>query len=288
MAGSGILYVVATPIGNLEDITLRALRILKEVDLIAAEDTRRTRVLLAHFGIAKPLVSYYDAVERRRAPELVARLTRGDRIALICDAGTPALSDPGYRLVTGASEAGIAVVPIPGPSALTAALAVAGLPSDRFVFEGFLPARGGARARRLEALRDEPRTIVFFEAPHRLASTLEALCEVLGDERPVVLARELTKRFEEVRRGTLSGFRDTIRGLKVRGEVTLVVAGADAEQLAKARGAGNLDAAIRQALKGTEAKSVRDIVKHVAAQWHGPRREIYRRTLTLVGKRGRR
>ena len=285
MDESGILYVVATPIGNLEDITLRAIRILKEVHVIAAEDTRRTRALLSHLGVSKLLVSYYDAVEVQRVPRLVARLERGERIALVTDAGTPGLSDPGHKLVTAALRAGIPVVPIPGPSAVTAALTVAGLPCDRFAFEGFLPARGAARTRRLEALRTEPRTLVFFEAPHRLERTLDALQTALGD-RQAVIARELTKRYEEIRRGTLSGLREAIRDQSVRGEMTLVVAGAGGEQASDVGGAGDLDAAIGRALEtaAREGTSIRDVVTRVVAERGGRRREVYRRTLALATK----
>jgi 16S rRNA (cytidine1402-2'-O)-methyltransferase len=280
----GTLYVVATPIGNLEDITLRALRVLKEVDLVAAEDTRRTRALLSHFGISKRLVSYYDAVERRRAAALVSRLEEGADVALVSDAGSPGLSDPGHRLVNAAVEAGITVVPVPGPSALTAALAVGGRPCARFVFEGFLPARAAARSRRLGALRAESRTLVFFEAPHRVVRTLEAMESAFGD-RPVVMARELTKRFEEVRRGTLSGLHEACREHAPRGEVTLIVAGADEQS--ETVELEDLDAAIRRSLVAArrEGRSVRDVVDEVAATRGGRRREIYRRALALA--RGR-
>jgi len=285
MADSGILYVVATPIGNLEDITLRAIRILKEVDVIAAEDTRRTRALLSHLGVSKQLVSYYDAVEAQRAPRLVQRLERGERIALVSDAGTPGLSDPGHRLVTAASRAGIPVVPIPGPSAITATLAVAGLASERFAFEGFLPSRGATRTRRLEALRSEPRALVLFEAPHRLARTLEALQAILGD-RQAVMARELTKRYEEIRRGTLSDLRGVAREQKVRGEVTLVVAGVGKESIDDPHDREDIDAVIERALEAAtkEGRSVRDVVDRVVAERGGRRREIYRRALALAAK----
>jgi len=309
MAPPGTLYVVATPIGNLDDITLRAIKVLKEVDLVAAEDTRRTRALLSHFGISTPLVSYYDAVESRRVQGLLRRLERGESIALVSDAGTPGLSDPGHRLIAGAARAGIPIVAIPGPSALTAALAVAALPQDRFVFEGFLPPRGSARRRRLEALAREERTIVLFEAPHRLARTLADLCDALGD-RPAVVCRELTKRFEEVRRDTLGALRAAVGSeLAARGELTLViegrvaarsagpragndapVAGASAPEAATGAGAADasaLDAAITAALDaiGREGGSVRDAVDRVVAQRGGRRREIYRRALELRARR---
>src|SRR5207247_4962974 len=200
---AGTLYVVATPIGNLEDVTLRALRVLREVDLTPAQATRRTRTLLERHGIARPLTSYYDAVERQRAPALVARLEAGASVALVSDAGTPGIADPGYHLVRGALAAGIAVVPVPGPSAPTALVPGAGVPGRRFVFEGFLPSRPGPRAARLAALAREPRALLFFEAARRLAAFLAAAEAALGD-REAALARELTKRHEELLRRPLS------------------------------------------------------------------------------------
>jgi 16S rRNA (cytidine1402-2'-O)-methyltransferase len=220
----GVLYIVATPIGNLEDLSARALRVLREVDAIAAEDTRRTAKLLAHYGISKPLVSYHDAVERRKAPELVEQLRGGRKLALVSDAGTPLVSDPGYRLVRGALDAGIAVVPIPGASAATALLSVCGFATDRFVFEGFLPERPGRRRRRLEELREEPRTIVLYESPHHVERALAEIEEVLGD-REVVVGRELTKLFEEIFRGSVSAVRRMLAEKPPRGEYTIVVRG---------------------------------------------------------------
>jgi 16S rRNA (cytidine1402-2'-O)-methyltransferase len=225
---AGILYVVGTPIGNLEDVSERALRTLREVDRIAAEDTRRTAKLLARHGIEKPLTSYHDAAERVKAPQLIAELRAGRSLALVSDAGTPLISDPGYRLVRGALDAGITVVPIPGPSAATALLSVCGFATDRFVFEGFLPQREGRRRRRLEALRAEPRTIVVYESPHHVERTLGEMGAILGD-RAVVVGRELTKLFEEIVRGTISSVRATLASRPPRGEYTLVVAGAEEE-----------------------------------------------------------
>ena len=221
---SGVLYVVATPIGNLEDITLRALRILKEVDLIAAEDTRHTRKLLSHYGISTPLTSYYDQIEAEKAPVLIEDLRAGKNIALVSDAGTPGISDPGYRLLTGAWEAGISVVPIPGVSTLTALLSVGGLPTDKFVFEGFLPAKQGQRQKALERLKQEERTLVFFESPHRLHDTLADLEQIVGD-RQIVIGRELTKMFEELRRGPVSEVRRLLQEREIKGEVALLVTG---------------------------------------------------------------
>ena len=225
----GTLYVVATPIGNLEDVTLRALRILTEVDLIAAEDTRRTRRLLAHYNIDTPLTSYYDQIERKKAPVLLDKLRAGQSIGLVSDAGTPGIADPGYRLVRGAWQAGICVVPIPGPSMLTALLSVGGLPTDRCAFEGFLPAKQGQRRKALLRLQTEARTIVVFESPHRLAETLADMHDLWGD-RQVVIGRELTKRFEEVLRGRLGELQTRLHGRQIKGEVALLVAGCDEHQ----------------------------------------------------------
>ena len=221
-AGGGSLYLVATPIGNLEDITLRALRILREVRWIACEDTRRTTSLLQHHGIESPLISYHEHNERQRTPELLAALERGESGALVTDAGTPLVSDPGFRLVSAAIAHGIRVVPVPGCSAVLAALAASGLPCDEFLFAGFLPARSAERRRALDRLRTEPRTIVLFEAPHRLAASLADAAEILGP-RPAVVGREITKIFEEFRRGTLVELAESIRSIKPRGEITLVI-----------------------------------------------------------------
>lgn len=207
----GVLYVVATPIGNLEDMTLRAKRILEEVDVIAAEDTRHSAGLLRHFGIRTHMLALHEHNEREVVPRLLERLTIGDSIALISDAGTPLISDPGYHLVCGARQRGIPVMPVPGANAAIAALSVAALPTDRFVFEGFLPARAAARRRRLEAVRDEDRTVIFYEASHRIVACLEDMAEVVGGARQVVVARELTKQFETVRTDTLERLCDWIR-----------------------------------------------------------------------------
>ncbi len=201
---AGRLWVVATPIGNLDDLSIRARQVLGEVDLIAAEDTRHTHRLLAHYGIRTASVSLHEHNEEERIAHLIPRLQAGEQMALVSDAGTPLISDPGYRLVRAAIAAQIGVVPVPGPSALVAALCVSGLPTDRFVFEGFLPARAGARKARLEALRQEPRTLIFYEAPRRLPDMLVDLRDVMGSDRQVVIARELTKLHEHVYRGTLA------------------------------------------------------------------------------------
>lgn len=221
----GTLYVVATPLGNLEDVTLRALRVLKEVDLIAAEDTRHTRKLLTHYGITTPLTSYYDHIEAEKAPVLLTQLQHGATIALVSDAGTPGIADPGYRLVKGAAEAGIPVIPIPGPSAMAALLSVGGLPTDRFAFEGFLPAKSAQRQKTLQDLKQEERTLIFFESPHRLIDTLQDIEAIFG-ERPLVIGRELTKMHEEVLRGSASELRVQLRTRAIKGEVALLVGGA--------------------------------------------------------------
>jgi 16S rRNA (cytidine1402-2'-O)-methyltransferase len=224
----GRLQVVATPIGNMGDVSARARQALESAAAIAAEDTRHTGALLQALGIARPLLSLHAHNETQRVPEILARLTEGETIALVSDAGTPLLSDPGYELVRAAAEAGIDVEAIPGPSAITTALAVAGLPVSRFCFEGFLPARERERRAHLSQLADEPRTLVFFEAPHRIAATLVDLAAELGNERRAVVARELTKAHETLYRGTLAELaqraaaEDNFR----RGEITIVVAGA--------------------------------------------------------------
>jgi 16S rRNA (cytidine1402-2'-O)-methyltransferase len=271
-----MLYVVATPIGNLEDITLRALRVLREVDLVAAEDTRRTKVLLAHHGIARPVTSYYDAVERRKTPALVARMVDGARIALVTDAGTPGIADPGYHLVRGALAAGVPVVPVPGVSAVTALVSVAGLPADRFAFEGFLPSRAGQRAARLRALAAEPRALVFYEAARRLDAFLADAVQALGD-REAAVGRELTKRFEEIVRGPLSEVRRYFAsGEAARGEVVVLVAGAGEEEKPAA---ATLDDDIRQALAA--GQRVSELATAIAERTGLPRREVYRRALEL-------
>ena len=219
---SGTLYVVATPIGNLEDLGPRALRTLREADLIACEDTRRTKHLLARFGVATPVTSYFEHNKLRKGRHLLKLLAEGKSVALVTDAGTPGISDPGFLLVREARAAGLRVVPVPGPSAVVAALSAAGIPADRFVFEGFLPTKPGRRLTRLAALRDLEMTVVLYESPHRLFKTLEAIRQVFGDVE-LVVARELTKLFEEVRTGTPSEHLAHFASHAVRGEFTLVI-----------------------------------------------------------------
>lgn len=221
----GTLYLVGTPIGNVEDLSPRAQRILGAVDLIAAEDTRHTQGLLARFAIRRPLVSYHDHNKEGRTPELIGKLGEGTSVAIVSDAGSPGISDPAFTLVRAAVEAGIDVVPIPGPSSALCALEVSGLPTDRFAFEGFLPRRAMRRRRRIEELRPDPRTLIFFESPHRLKEALRDLADTLG-ERPASLSRELTKKFEETRRGTLRSLLEWVEQAPPRGEFVLVVGGA--------------------------------------------------------------
>lgn len=218
------LYLVATPIGNLEDITLRAIRVLKEVDIICAEDTRRAKILLKFYSIDTPVTSYYDYNKERKSPGLLKRLKDGGRIGLISEAGTPGISDPGFYLAKRALDAHIRVIPIPGSTALISALIASGLPTDRFLFEGFLPKKKGKRRKRLEGLAQEERTIVLFESPYRVHQTLQEIRDVLGD-REVAVARELTKRFEEVRRGRVGEVLEYYGKKGVKGEVVIVLHG---------------------------------------------------------------
>ena len=218
------LYLVATPIGNLEDITLRAIRVLKQAELIACEDTRQTQKLLNHFGIETPTVSYHEHNEANRAAELMEKLKQGARIAVVTDAGTPGISDPGFRLASLAIENNIPVIPVPGPVAFISALVASGLPADSFTFRGFLPPKSGARRRELEQIRDSSRTEIFYEAPHRISEALEDIVAVLGSTRQIVVARELTKIHEEFLRGTAAGVLKAVkqRGV-VKGEIVLLI-----------------------------------------------------------------
>ena len=274
----GTLYVVSTPIGNLEDLTLRALRILKEVDIVACEDTRHTRILLAHYGIVKPLLSYHEQNERQRTAELLERLRADASVALVTDAGTPALSDPGYAIVHAASAQGIPVIAVPGASAVTTALAVSGLPTDRFAFLGFLPRKSAERKRTLEALASIPWTLVFFEAPHRLRDMLQDVEDVLGD-RQVAVGRELTKRFEEVIRGPVSEVQDHFRTTKPRGEFTVVMAGAGEN----AKPALSAEADLRELLEG--GMPPKSAVQIIARRHRINRGDVYQMMLGITGKR---
>ncbi len=224
-----MLYLVSTPIGNLEDITLRALRILKEVNLIAAEDTRQTRRLLTHYNIQTPLTSYFEGNQQMKGDQLIKRLKAGETIAIVSDAGTPIISDPGYPLLRGCIEAEIPIVPIPGASAVVTAASISGLPLHNFTFEGFLSPKSGKRKRQLSVLADEERTLILFESPHRIRRFLEDVLEMVG-ERDIVIARELTKRFEEVFRGSVSEALEKFRNTEPRGEFTIVIAGFSAKE----------------------------------------------------------
>jgi 16S rRNA (cytidine1402-2'-O)-methyltransferase len=271
---SGTLYVVATPLGNLEDVTLRALRVLREAKLVACEDTRRTAGLLKAHGISTPTTSYFEHNERWKGAQVLDVVRKGGDVALVSDAGTPAISDPGYRLVRDARAEGLPVVPIPGPSAAIAALSVSGLPSDRFLFVGFLPARSGARQAALEDLAGARETLIFYESPRRLVSALEDMTRILGD-RPAFLCREATKLHEEYRRGTLSELRTNLAAREeVRGEIVLVVEGRTAPAPASTETPEALFARLT-----SEGRTRRQAVKEVARALGLPAREVYRRVL---------
>jgi len=274
----GCLYLVGTPIGNLEDITLRALRILKEVDQIACEDTRHTLKLLTHFDIHKPLVSYHEHNEITRASELVLAMERGARVALVSDAGMPLVSDPGHRLVTLAIRHHIPVVPVPGPAAVVTALAASGLPTEEFLFLGFLPARSGERQRALERLRIEDRTLVLYEAPQRISDTIADAVAILGD-RPACLAREVTKVHEEFRRGKLTEIFQSLHEHAAKGEMTLVIGAGE-----KGAPGANIDTAQSLAARVDElmhqAKLDRKEALKLAAKERGmSKRDAYRQLL---------
>lgn len=285
------MYLCATPIGNLEDITLRVLRILGEVDLIAAEDTRRARILLGHYGIKAPLTSLHQHNEAVKGEWICRRLLEGQSVALVSDAGTPGISDPGAQLVALAIGYGIPVVALPGPSAVVAALSVSGLDTRRFVFEGFLPRQGQTRRRRLRAIAGDDRTHVFFEAPHRIAQLVDDLLGIWGDRR-CALVRELTKLHEEVVRGTLSGLRQDLAAAPRRGEMVLVVEGSPgggADQGgAVGQGAvpGDVDVA-RQVLMAMEGgMDKKEAVAAVAKRLGLPRREVYRAAVGIPARPG--
>jgi len=276
---SGSLYIVATPIGNLEDVTFRAVRVLKEVDLIAAEDTRHSQVLLNHYEIRTPLTSYHEHYERKKARELVERLRQGQSVALLCDAGTPGISDPGYRLVVEAIGAGVEVIPLPGASALTAALSAAGLPTDRFVFEGFLPAKKQERRRILEALKQDMRTLIFYEAPHRIKETLVDMEEIFG-EREIAIGREISKVHEEFLRGTIRQVLEHLEQQNVKGEITLVVHGATSRPAVAEEELITEMRHLAQAGIG-----VKDMSELLGARHGISKREVYRLALRLKNQK---
>jgi 16S rRNA (cytidine1402-2'-O)-methyltransferase len=272
---AGLLYIVPTPIGNLEDITLRALRVLKEVDLIAAEDTRHSQHLLTHYGIKTALTSYHEHNEREKAALLVGQIKNGANIALISDAGTPAISDPGFRLVVAAIEAGINVVPLPGASALATVLSASGLPTDRFSFEGFLPAKQSERKARLQAVVDVTASLIFYEAPHRLQDTLSEMLEVLGD-RQIVVAREVSKIHEEFLRGAVSQVIGRLADREIKGEITIVVHGSSGEErVAEAQLRREIET-----LLGAKT-AVKEIAELLGERYQLPKREVYRLALEL-------
>ena len=273
---TGTLYIVATPIGNLEDITLRALRILKEVDLIAAEDTRHTRHLLDRHHIDNQLTSYHDHNKEEKAPVLVSRMLDGRSIALVTDAGTPGISDPGYFLINLAIDQKIPVVPIPGATAAIAALSISGMPTDSFVFEGFLPSKQMARAKRLQELAQEKRTLIFYEAPHKIIKTIEDMLEVLGDRRAVV-TRELTKIHEEALRGALSEILKHLSEGTIKGEFTIILHGASAEPQKQ-----DIDTA--EYLKNLmlhRGLSKKEAIAAAADELGLPKKEVYKESLKI-------
>lgn len=271
----GILYIVSTPIGNLEDMTFRAVRILREVDLIAAEDTRHSRKLLSHFGISKPLTSCYDHNEAIKSDYILGRLHEGESVALISDAGTPCISDPGYQLVRAAVAAGIRVESVPGPSALLAALAGSGLPTDSFTFIGFLPNKPGKRQEKLSQLAGEGRLLAFYESPHRLVASLSDMREILGN-REAVVARELTKLHEEFIRGLIDDILIALAERQVRGEVVVLVAPPKEPSPPSRPPVTDLLARLVR-----EGYSVKDAVRQVVAETGLPRSAVYREAVGL-------
>lgn len=274
--GTGILYIVSTPIGNLEDITLRALKVLGSVRLIAAEDTRHTQKLLHHYDIHTPQTSYHDHNKEEKSEILISKLKEGNDIALVSDAGTPGISDPGYYLINRAIEENIKITPIPGPTASIAALSISGLPTDAFVFEGFLPSKKTARQKRLKELSAERRTIILFETPRRASTALEDILEILGD-RKVVLTRELTKMFEEVIRDRVSSVAEKIRGRSLKGEITIIIEGAQEETVTDI---SDLRSCLEMLMK-TEGLSLKDAVSKASKDMNLPRNKVYREALKI-------
>ncbi len=274
----GTLYIVATPIGNLEDITFRAVRILREVDLIAAEDTRHSRKLLSHFGISNPLTSYFDHNKNLKGAFVLGKLMQGLSVALISDAGTPCISDPGYQLIRDAVAANIPIVPIPGPSAAIAALSASGLQTDSFVFEGFLPNRQGKRRNKLLDLKEEQRVVIFHESPNRLQATLVDMLEILGD-REAVIAREITKIYEEFTRGLLSELIIKYKDRQVKGEIIILVA--PGQNLEAGKDVSLPD--LLDKFMGTDKLSLKDAVKRIAIETGIARSTVYSEALRLMG-----
>ncbi|MDS1029756.1 16S rRNA (cytidine(1402)-2'-O)-methyltransferase [Bacillota bacterium LX-D] len=279
---AGSLYLVGTPIGNLEDMTFRAVKVLQEVDLIAAEDTRHSRKLLTHYDIHTPLTSYFQHNQKAKGPILIEQLLQGQNIALITDAGMPGISDPGYDLVVMAQEQGIQVIPIPGPSASIAALVVSGLPTDRYAFEGFLPREEKVKKARLEQIRQEERTLIFYEAPHRLKKTLSSLFTCLGD-RKAAAAREITKKYEEVQRGTIGSLLEYYQHHDPKGEFTLIVAGR--EQVPVAAEKKDLQEIVEE-IFSMEAQGLdrKVVLKELAQKYSLPKRELYQAVIATKEK----
>lgn len=276
LSPQGALFIVATPIGNLEDITFRAVRTLREADLIAAEDTRHSRKLLTHYGISRPLTSYFDHNKEFKGNYILEKLREGLKVALISDAGTPCISDPGYQLVRDALAGGIEVVPIPGPCAAIAALSAAGLPTDRFAYEGFLPSRQGKRREKLIRVKGEERVVVFYETSNRLRAALDDIMELFG-EREIVIARELTKIHEEFLKGTPSKVLAELKERRIRGEVVLLVAPATGLET-------GLDLSVSDLLRKyieSDGLSMKDAVKLAALETGLPRGEVYAEALSI-------
>jgi 16S rRNA (cytidine1402-2'-O)-methyltransferase len=278
MKKKGTLYVVSTPIGNMEDITLRALKILKEVQLIAAEDTRRTRKLLNVYDINCPMTSLHDQNELKKSASIISRLNEGVDVAYVSDAGTPGISDPGYILINQAIDNAINVVPIPGPSAVTAALSISGLPMDSFVFLGFLPSRAGKRKQQIESLRNEKKTMVFYESPRRILQTLQEIEKIMGN-RNAVIVRELTKVYEEILRGTLRELINTLNQREIKGEITLLISGTEKHPEPYSRE----KLTTRYIELQTDPKlSTRDMVSIIAEEMGMPRKEVYKEVLQYL------
>ena len=280
-AEAGVLYVVATPIGNLEDITLRALAVLRSADLVAAEDTRKTAQLLSRHGITKSLVSYHDHNESRRTPELLQRLRQGASVALVSNAGTPGISDPGYRLVSAAAAAGLRIVPVPGATAAAAALSASGLPTDAFVFVGVLSKKAGKRLTQIKALASEARTVILYESPQRIVALVAELRQTLGDRR-AVLARELTKIHEEFIRGRLSGILETLQARsEVKGECTLLLSGAEPqESLLWDEAREDIQRALASAAGGLS-----ELARELAHKHGLPRKAVYAEAMRIKAER---
>lgn len=276
----GVLYVVATPIGNLEDISMRAIRVMKEADIIAAEDTRHTRIMLNYFQISTPLISLHEHNEKEKSALIIEKINAGKDIVYVTDAGTPCISDPGFFLISKAHDENIKVIPVPGPSAVIAALSVSGFPADSFIFCGFLPARQNDRKKYLQTLKIEERTIVFYESPIRITACLNDLRDILGN-REIMLAREITKKFEEIKRGDISAIIDELTGRKIKGEITIIIKG---EKIAATLLS---DEEIKQ--KITEIKknsnlSLRDTVATVARSTGVSKKRVYEIGIKLGGK----